>query len=471
MADSKISELTELAETPASGDMIPILDVSVAAASQNKRVSRTNLIAGLAPTASPTFTGTLTVPTGLTGVLRADSGVVSTDADVTDLVTAASDTAAGKVELATTAETTTGTDATRAVTPDGLHDMTSLAGAAWFLDEDDMASNSATKTSSQQSVKAYVDAAVLAGGGYTNEQAQDVVGAMVDSANGSIVPTYDDGAGTLDLVVDESVLTTDLENSANGIPVFGILPVANGGSGVGTITGIIKGNGTSDFSAATAGTDYTSPTSTETMTNKTLTSPKINENVAITATATELNYTDGVTSAIQTQLDAKLDSSAYDDATGAETTTGTSTAKYVSPDGLAGSDYGKRTIGLLVTDPGGDAITTGNGKVVARIPSVMNGWNLVSVAANLTTVSSSGAPAVMVRRSRRTNATTRADQDMLTTAITIDANEFDTVDAATPAVIDTSNDDVNTGDHVYIDIDTAGTGAKGLFVELTFQLP
>jgi hypothetical protein len=35
---------------------------------------------------------------------------------------------------------------------------------------------------------------------------------------------------------------------------------------------------------------------TDTLTNKTLTSPKINENVAVTATATELNLLDGVTS-------------------------------------------------------------------------------------------------------------------------------------------------------------------------------
>lgn len=70
---------------------------------------------------------------------------------------AASATVSGIVELATTAETTTGTDATRAVTPQGLHDMTSLSGAAWFLDEDTMSSDSATKTASQQSIKAYVD--------------------------------------------------------------------------------------------------------------------------------------------------------------------------------------------------------------------------------------------------------------------------------------------------------------------------
>jgi hypothetical protein len=73
---------------------------------------------------------------------------------------AATDAATGVVELATTAETTTGTDATRAVTPDGLHDMTSLAGAAWFLDEDNMASDSATKVASQQSIKAYISSAI-----------------------------------------------------------------------------------------------------------------------------------------------------------------------------------------------------------------------------------------------------------------------------------------------------------------------
>lgn len=73
-------------------------------------------------------------------------------------VDAASDTVAGKVELATIAETTTGTDATRAVTPAGLHGITSLSGAVWMIDEDTMASNLDTKVPSQQSVKAYVDA-------------------------------------------------------------------------------------------------------------------------------------------------------------------------------------------------------------------------------------------------------------------------------------------------------------------------
>ena len=55
------------------------------------------------------------------------------------------------------------------------------------------------------------------------------------------------------------------------------------------------------------GAEYATIVGTETLTNKTLTSPKINEAVNMTATSTQLNHMVGVTSSVQTQLNNKAD--------------------------------------------------------------------------------------------------------------------------------------------------------------------
>jgi hypothetical protein len=71
-----------------------------------------------------------------------------------------------------------------------------------------------------------------------------------------------------------------------------LISVAGGGTGVGTLTGLVKGNGTSAFGVATAGTDYVTPTGTETLTNKTLTFPAIdNPKLGYTTTATAAGTT------------------------------------------------------------------------------------------------------------------------------------------------------------------------------------
>ena len=148
-------------------------------------------------------------------------------------------------------------------------------------------------------------------------------------------------------------------------------------------------------------------------------------------------------------------------ATAAETTTGTDAGRVVTPDGLAGSDYGKRTISVLVNDS--TALTSGDGKAYfPRIPSTMNGWNVVEVAANM--VAGTGAVTIMIHN--LTDA-----QDILSVALTIDANEKDSKDAATPATINTSYDDVATGDRFRVDIDGAGTGTTWLDVQMTLQAP
>lgn len=58
----------------------------------------------------------------------------------------------------------------------------------------------------------------------------------------------------------------NLSNLAPGADSSGVLGVIKGGSGAATLTGILKGNGTSAFSAATAGTDYVAPSVATTFT-------------------------------------------------------------------------------------------------------------------------------------------------------------------------------------------------------------
>ena len=75
-------------------------------------------------------------------------------------------------------------------------------------DQDDMSSDSASHLATQQSIKAYVDATVD-----TSEEVQDVVGAMFSSNTETfIAATYEDGDGTIDLVVpvkDEDDMSSD----------------------------------------------------------------------------------------------------------------------------------------------------------------------------------------------------------------------------------------------------------------------
>ena len=73
---------------------------------------------------------------------------------------------------------------------------------------------------------------------------------------------------------------------------------------VGTVTSITAGTGLSGGAITSSGTiaiDSTVATlsGTQTLTNKTLTSPKINEDVALTSNATELNLLDGVSGLVQ----------------------------------------------------------------------------------------------------------------------------------------------------------------------------
>jgi hypothetical protein len=124
-------------------------------------------------------------------------------------------------------------------------------------------------------------------------------------------------------------------------------------------------------------------------------------------------------------------------------------------------------IQVIVTAPDSD-VTTGDGKVYMHIPAGLNGTNLTEVHAELVTAGGSGTTDIQIH-----NVTDGVD--MLSTKLTIDANETGSDTAAAAAVINTSNDDVATNDKLRIDVDAVSSGgspaatAQGLIVTLGFK--
>lgn len=168
---------------------------------------------------------------------------------------------------------------------------------------------------------------------------------------------------------------------------------------------------------------------------------------------------DAIVSAASTTTAGKVEL-----ATTAETDTGTDTGRAITPDGLAGSNFGERNVQIVVFDYG-TATATGDGKAYFHIPSNMDGMDLVEVHAEVITAGTTGTTDIQIHNVD--NAL-----DMLSTKLTIDSAETGSDTAATAAVINTSNDHVNTNDVIRIDVDAVSTTpANGLIVTLTFRLP
>ncbi len=98
------------------------------------------------------------------------------------------------------------------------------------------------------------------------------------------------------------------------------------------------------------------------------------------------------------------------------------------------------------------AITTGTAKLTVRAPYA---FTVTAVRASLSTASSSGNPTVDINEN---------GNSILSTKLSIDANEKTSTTAATAAVI--SDTSIADDAELTFDIDTAGTGAKGLKVKI-----
>lgn len=102
-------------------------------------------------------------------------------------------------------------------------------------------------------------------------------------------------------------------------------------------------------------------------------------------------------------------------------------------------------------------LTTGTAKRTFRMPFA---FTVTGVRASLSTASSSGTPTVDINDGGTT---------ILSTKLTIDANELTSTTATTAAVV--SDTSLADDAEITIDIDVAGTGAKGLKVYINGYRP
>lgn len=124
-----------------------------------------------------------------------------------------------------------------------------------------------------------------------------------------------------------------------------------------------------------------------------------------------------------------------------------------------------------------EVITTGDGAFIFEIPYDLDKSKLCSCNVYITTVSSSGL--VTVQLENLGGAVEPVSYDMLSPRLTIDVGEKSAETAVTPAVIDKTEGDeyawpypnsmVRYTHQISINVDTAGTGAKGLGAMLGFD--
>ena len=292
-----------------------------------------------APIASPTFTGTVTIPTGAS--ITAPTGLVKGDVGLGNV-----DNTSNSTERAATATLTNKTLTSPVInTPTGI--VKGDVGLGNVDNTSDANKPVSTATQTALDLKAplasptFTGTVTLPSGTVTSTMIADdtIVNADIN-ASAAIVDTKLATISTAGKVSNSATTATDA-NTASAI----VARDASGNFTAGTVTAALTGNASTATTLATArniagqsfnGSANISIAPTD-LTGVTSTAAELNILDGATLSTAELNFVDGVTSAIQTQIDAKAPLAS-------PTFTGTVTiptgASITAPTGLVKGDVG-----------------------------------------------------------------------------------------------------------------------------------
>lgn len=243
------------------------------------------------------------------------------------------------------------------------------------------------------------------------------------------------------LIYDQCVSATEFRVSSGNLQIR----YASGSwVTVGDVSGLAT---TTNITAAIAALVASSPAALDTL------------NELAAALGNDANFATTVVNALA--LKATLASPTFTGTPAAPTAAaGTNTTQLATTAFANGEVAARKRSFCLVPFASDAAVTVGDGTIAFCVLADMNGLNVTAVTAGVATAgATSGSTDIQIRRKRGA-----ASADVLSTKVTLSVGEYTISDG----VINLSNDDLATGDLIFVDVDAInGTAPSGLSVTIT----
>ena len=231
---------------------------------------------------------------------------------------------------------------------------------------------------------------------------------------------------TLSNLTSNGIVTTT--GGTGNLSIVSTLPVANGGTGATTLTGVLKGNGTSAFTTATAGSDYQAPislttsgTGAATFSGTTLNIPTVSTSVNASSISGTISVANGGTGSSTKNF---VDLTTPQTVSGAKTFTDDFAGDYNNNTKISGFfvtiSTQSSTYTLTASDNGKIINFTNAGSVALTLPVLKAGFNCMIIQSGDGVVTLTGSSTTV---SNKNSFTKTAGKNSVVTIIYLDTNK------------------------------------------------